>query len=425
MNPVARALGVRPGEQRRVVALFAASFTLGLALVLFDLAVGADLLTAATPDELPWARVAVGAAVLTAGLALVALQGRLSATTFVAGPLLGLALAGLALVHTLADPPGLTALLALYAAQRALSAFALVAYWTVAAGVLDVAESRRLYALVSAGELLAILSIGLAAGPLRRALALPDLLSLSLVLLAVGAALLLPLARRATPTATAAHDAHRAAHRVTGSPTATRDERRHAAGCLAYHVAYIATCTLVEFAALIAVQRAHPGRPDAIAGLLGALVVARVAVAAAVRLLLAGRLLDRLGPGPGLACGPALVLIVAVLALLSGAAARAPLATALILTTGEAAARNALGKPAFMVAQRPLTAGLQARTLLATETLAAPLTAALVGGLLLLAPGTWLSGPVLLVIPTCTALAWLLSARALTRSYLRLAPGVP
>jgi|JI9StandDraft_1071089.scaffolds.fasta_scaffold19413_5 hypothetical protein len=416
LNLVDRALGLRPGEHRRVAALFAASFTLGLALVLFDLAVGADLLAVAAPDELPWARVAVGAAVLVSGLALVTLQHRLSPAAFVAGPLLGLAVTGLAAVHNLAEAPGFYALLGLYAAQRVLSAFALVAYWTVAADALDVAESRRLYALGSAGELLAVLAVGLAAGPLRHALALPHLLDLSLVLLVAGAALLLPLARRT-----------RAVRPTTSSPTAaaTRDEHRHAASCLAYHVAYNATCILVEFTALIAVARANPGRPDAIAGLLGALIVARVAVAAAARLFIAGRVLDRLGPGPGLACGPVVVLTVGAVALLSGTATHAPLTAAVALSTAEAAARHALGKSAFMVAQRPLPPTLQTRTLVATETLAAPLTAGLVGGLLLLAPGTWLSGPVLLVIPCCTALAWLLAARALTRSYLRLVPGSP
>jgi hypothetical protein len=76
-----------------------------------------------------------------------------------------------------------------------------------------------------------------------------------------------------------------------------------------------------------------------------------------------------------------------------------------------------------MTTQRPLPADLRTRTLVTTETLAAPLTAGLVGALLLLAPSTWLSGPVLLVILCAAALAWLSAAHTLTRSYLRLAPG--
>jgi hypothetical protein len=307
----ARALDVRPGEQRRVAALFTASFILGLALTLFDLAVAAHLLAAAAPEDLPWARVAVGAAVLASGAALAALRVRLSPAALAAGPLMLLAAVGLSLVPLLAEPPGLTALLGLYAAQRVLSALALVAFWTVAARALDVAESRRLYALVSAGELLAVVVIGLAAGPLHRALALQGLLALSLVLLAAGAALLLPLARRPRSERAAA---------PTPEAPASRDERRHAARCVVYHVAYNVTCTLVDFAALLAVQRADPGRPDALAATLGALVAARVAVAAVVRLVAAGRLLERLGPGPALALGPAAVLVVAAAALLSGAA---------------------------------------------------------------------------------------------------------
>ncbi len=100
--------------------------------------------------------------------------------------------------------------------------------------------------------------------------------------------------------------------------------------------------------------------------------------------------------------------------------ALAPLATALALSTGESAARGAVGKPVFMAAQRPLSPAPRERLLVAVETVTEPATTGLAGELLLMLLGTWLAGSALLFIPAPFAALWLFAAAALARSYRRL-----
>lgn len=411
MSSLARLLDVRPGERRPVAALFALSLALGLGLAAIEIAVDTELLAGTSATELPWAHVAVAVAVFLGGALLAVLRAWLPATAFLGGPLALVGLAALPLVPLLDDAPGVVTLLALYAGHHVLVAFAVVAFWSLAARALDVEQSRRLYGLVSAGELVAVLLVGLAAAPLRRALDLPALLGGALALLVTSALAMLAWARRVAVDVPA--DRSSAA---PPEPAATPAERRHVARLVAYYGAYNVTYHMIEITLFVAVQAAHPGRPDAIAGTLGALAIARIGLGVLVRLFFTGRLLARVGLGAGLASTPVVVLGLAGLAL-----GLPPLAAAIALSTGESATRSALGKPAFMAAQRPLAAAPRERALIAVETVVEPATTGLAGACLLMLPGTWLSGPALMFIPTPIAALWLLAARALARSYRRLA----
>lgn len=402
---------LRPGERERVAGLFALSLALGLGLAVIEVAVDTALLAGTSVAELPWAHVAVAVAVALGGGLLAALRACLPAAVFLGGPLALVGIGGLVFVLHLGEALDVVTLLALYAGHRVLVAFTVVAFWSLAARVLDVEQSRRLYGLVSGGELVAVLVVGLVAAPLQRAVDLPGQLAWALGLLVLGGLALVGWSTRAGWNVPSAMSSTPVA-----SPAMTAVERRHVAHLVRYYAAYNVTFYLIEFTLFAAVQAAHPGRPDAIAGTLGALAIARISVSALVRLLLTGRLLARVGLGVGLASTPAVVLAMTGVAL-----ALPPLAATIALSTGEAAARGAVGKPAFMAAQRPLPPAPRERLLVAVETVAEPATTALAGAILLVLPGTWLSGPYLVFLPTPIAALWLLAAGALARSYRRLA----
>lgn len=410
MFSLGRLLNVRPGEGGPVAALFVLSLALGLGLAAIEIAVDTELLAGTTPSALPWAHIAVSVAVFLGGALLAGLRAWLPAAAFLGGPLGVIGLAALLCVPLIDEAPGGVTLLALYAGHHVLVAFAVVAFWSLAARALDVEQSRRLYGLVSAGELVAVLLVGLAAAPLQRALELPALLGWALALLVASALTMLAWARRVAVDGPA--------DRVVAAPSevaASPAERRHITRLVAYYCGYNVTYHLIEFTLFVAVQGAHPGQPEAIAGTLGALAIARIGLGVVVRLFLTGRLLARVGVGVGLVSTPVVVLGVAGLAL-----GLSPLAAAIALSTSESATRSGLGKPAVMAAQRPLSAAPRERVLIAVETFVEPATTGLAGACLLMLPATWLSGPALLFIPTPIAALWLLAARALARSYRRL-----
>ena len=163
MSRLGRLLNVRPGEGGRVAALFVLSLALGLGLAAIEVAVDTELLAGTPTSELPWAHIAVCVAVFLGGALLAGLRAWLPAAAFIGGPLGLVGLAALLFVPLLDDAPGVVTLLALYAGHHVLVAFAVVAFWSLAARALDVEQSRRLYGLVSAGELVAVLLVGLAA----------------------------------------------------------------------------------------------------------------------------------------------------------------------------------------------------------------------------------------------------------------------
>lgn len=408
-----RVFDLRPGERARVAGLFAVSLAFGFGLSAMEIAVLTSLLASGAPDGIPWAQVVVGATVLVAGGLLTLLRARLSPAAFVGAPVVLLGGAALlVLPQQVADAPALPGLLLLIASHGVLSAVAMVAFWTLAGRALDVAQSARLYGLVSAGELVGIALAGLLAAPMRAAFDLPVLLAGSLALLTLTGLALLPFAR----TVQAGSDCEEAPPAAAAAPL----ERAHVARCVAYYSAYNLTYYLIEFTLFVAIQRAWSGQPEAIAAALGALTALRVGVGVAFRLFFTGRMLARFGLGMGLASTPVAVLGLCGLGLLAHPLAGSVLVAAFALSVGESAARNGLGKPAFMAAQRPLSSAPRERTVTLMETVVEPLTTGLAGASILLLPVAWLSGPALLLVPIPTALAWLAAAAALGRSYRRL-----
>ncbi len=410
---LARLLGLRPEEFGRASALFALSFVLGLSLVSLELASSTGLLVTLEGAQLAWSHVAVAAALPLAGLALAWLRPRVSVASYVTLPLAAFSLVVFAAGWSAGDgTPGALTVLGLWAGAKALSATAIVGFWTLAARTFDVEQSRRVYGLIGAGELIAGVLGGVGAGALQAALPRTDLIALTVAGVLGGVLLTLPLARNLVPEAPAA----------PADAGASALVRAHQRRCIAYFGASNFTYDILEFLVLVSIQRAYPGQPEAMAGLLGGLFAARLTLSALIRVFVTGHVLGRRGLGPALAGPPATVSGLAL-----AAVALHPMAVSLLVATvalqmAEGIVRNGFGKPAFMAAQRPLPTPTRDQTLLLIETAVEPATTGLAGLALLLLPVQALAGTALLLLPVPGAAVWLFFARNLNRSYRALAP---
>ncbi|MBL9099519.1 MAG: hypothetical protein JNL82_01110 [Myxococcales bacterium] len=402
-----RLLGVRAGEGRRVAALVGVSLGLGVGLHAIDLAIDASLLVHGATADLPWTLIGNGAAVLLCGALLAGLRRRLPPTLFPWVPVACLGGLALLVVPARVDAdPGFTTFALISASQRVLLALALVGFWTLAARCLDGEQSRRLYGLVGAGELLSALLAAVATAPLLRALGLAPMLAAAFALLLLATAAMRALAR-AYPGDPGQGPA------APEGPTSAA-QRRLMGACCAYQAGYNLAFFVVELAVFSALQRVHGDRSDAIAAWLGGIIVVRIVSSSAVRVLLTGRILTRLGLAVGLAAAPVLVVLGASLVAVTGAAG---LSVAVALLTAESAARHALGQPAFLAAQRPLPGPQRERTLVLVEAIVEPLSTGLAGALLLSLPATWLVDAVLLRLALPVGLVWLLAAAAVARAH--------
>jgi AAA family ATP:ADP antiporter len=422
-NVLQRLLGLKPHESRLAARLFFISFFIGVALVSFDLAVSTALVVELGPGELIVARsVPVAAAPLT-GMVLLWLRPRLSFTAMALGPLSVVVLALLGLVLCLWQAtPGLSYLMVLRAFSYVLDALAVTSFWAVTARLLDIEQSTRIYALVSAGEVVAGLLGGVAAAPLLYLLSLPGLLLLTTGGFCIATVLLIRVTRQASGSLSGpATQSEEVASAGVGSQGLLRQLRSvlrnpHARRLMTYYVwADIAT-TLIELTLSLSLQHAEAS-PTVVAATLGWLLAAQLLLTTALRVFLAGRLLRRYGVGFGLASAPLAVLAVAALALATNPFVPSLLAAAVALSGSKAIVSGVLQKPAFMAAFRPMATEPREQTLLLIETVVDPATTCLPGLALLLLPAAALQGTALLWLLLPGVLVWSSSARSLARSY--------
>jgi len=428
VNVLQRLLGLQPHESRMAARLFFISFFLGVALVSFDLAVSTALVVGLSSGEMIFARsVAVGAAPLT-GMVLLWLRPRLSFTAIALGPLTVVVLVLLGLVLGLWQATlGLPYLMVLRACSYVLDALAMTSFWAVTARLLDIEQSTRIYALVSAGEVIAGLLGGIAAAPLQHLLSLPGLLLLTTGGICMATVLLVRLARQAArcqPQDERADEsllAHRPVSEDVGQQGVLRQLRQvlrhhHARHLITYYVWNDISTTLIELMICLSLQHAGAS-PTAVAATFGWLLAAQLLLTAALRVFVTGRVLQRYGVGFGLASAPVTVLAVVVLALATHPFVPSLLAAAIALSGTKALVYGGLQKPAFMAAYRPMATEPREQTLLLIETLVDPTTTCLPGVALLLLPAAALQGTALLWLLVPGVLMWCWSARSMARSY--------
>ena len=204
LHRLVQLLRVYPDEEPRVGLFFLHSFMAEIAVALTQTASFALFLRSYSASLLPAVYFAVTIVAITVALVNVQLQKRLPFSTLMLGNV-GLLVVSLVMFRGLLLLPGMTwVTLALPVFYRVMYGIFTFEFWGLAGRIFDVRQGKRLFALIGAGEVLALIVGGVATPPLVRLLGTPNLLVIAAVMM-VGVLWLVAITlRRFTPEASGA-----------------------------------------------------------------------------------------------------------------------------------------------------------------------------------------------------------------------------
>lgn len=178
-NALALALNVEPGEGGRLALLWTQSFFIGISLVSYYSASSALFLSAYGSETLPYVYIAAAFVSTLTGLAYLRIQDRMAFSTVLLGNS-AILLASVVVLRLSLDaavgPWPAFLLLSWYPVMHALEA---VTLWDTAGRLFDVRQSKRLFGLVGAGELMAMVIGGVSTPLLVHLVGTPNLLIFS------------------------------------------------------------------------------------------------------------------------------------------------------------------------------------------------------------------------------------------------------
>jgi HEAT repeat protein len=377
---------LRPGEGRPLAWGLAATFCLGASLLNLYAASRAVFLASYPSSDLPYVYVGVALGTVAMWLLFTLFERRLSPEALAAGTLalLTASLAGLRLwlAH---DPSGWPALVLAVWFDVAYILSGL-AFWGLANSVFDLAQAKRLFGLMGAGEFLATVLAGLATPLLARLLGAADLLWLAVGWMGAALACTAALGR--------AGRAFRPVREKERAPAAGRPGPQFGVAFSDRYVAGIHLLWAIGIAGLFltdlilnAQAQAHSPEPETMAGFFGWFYALASAVVLLLRALASGRIISALGSLNALVLLPGALALacMGVTASASWTTAASPMVfwLAVSLKLLDYVIRSSFYRPAFMVLYQPLATGRRLAVQASVEGLAEPLAVLCVAGLLL------------------------------------------
>lgn len=177
-------LNVRPGEGSLVRSLFLLSFSKGLAVVFLESVASGHFLATYEAGDLPYTYIAAGLVTIPIGLLYNRAESKLKPALVMNGSFLFLSLVVFCLAGLVEffDWPELAFVMIVW--KEIFWILATLTFWAVAGMALDLRQAKRLFALIGAGEILALLL-----GGLSIPLLLQVMPATRLLLLAAGASL--------------------------------------------------------------------------------------------------------------------------------------------------------------------------------------------------------------------------------------------
>ncbi|MEW5772521.1 MAG: HEAT repeat domain-containing protein [Thermodesulfobacteriota bacterium] len=377
---------IRPGEGRPLALGAAATFCLGAGLLLLYAASRAVFLSHYPSSDLPYVYVGVALGTVAMWLLFTLFERRLSPEALAAGTLalLVVSLAGLRL-WLARDPSGWPPLVLAVWFDVAYILSGL-AFWGLANSVFDLAQAKRLFGLMGAGEFLAVCLAGLATPALARILGAADLLWLAVGWLGAALACTAALGRAGRSLRPAREKERTPAAGRPGPQFGVAFSDRYVTGIHLLWAVGIAGLFLTDLI-LNAQAQAHAPNAEHMAGFFGWFYALAAAVVLLLRAVAAGRIITGLGSINSLVLLPgALVLAcMGVAASTSWASSASPLVfwLAVSLKLLDYVIRSSFYRPAFMVLYQPLAAGRRLAAQASVEGLAEPVAVLAVAGLLL------------------------------------------
>lgn len=313
-------LNVRQEEARAVQWLFLHHFLQGFGEALFFTVASALFLAQFAAAKLPWVFLTAAGVLLVVGRLYAWLEHRLPVRRLLPGVVVALVVLVL-LAWTGLNAVGATAMaFTLVVLHRVIYLLTNLEFWGVSALLLDVRQGKRLFGLISAGDVPAKLLGYLLVAVLGPTLGLPNLL----VLAALAFAASLPvLTRLLQSPALAEADPHHHAHHAPAAVTTSGSTLFTAftaffgspfiVGLAGLSFVAVVGFTCIDFAFLEGAQQRYGGAGKAteLARFLGLFLGLGKALTIVTKLFFSGRIVGRLGVKWALLLPPALLLVLA------------------------------------------------------------------------------------------------------------------
>jgi AAA family ATP:ADP antiporter len=405
-------LSIEPGESRVIGLLCGLSFFIGLTLVSFYTASNTLFLAAFGAENLPYGYIASAVVSSLTGWLYSHAKDRFAFPTMLLGTFVYLLITVLCLRLGLLLTPSPWPVFVLLIWFTVITALLHVVFWSLASRLLDVRQSKRLFGLVGAGELLASMAGGASIPLFLRYGATADLLIVTAGALGCGVVILRLLLieytqRTAALPAMPEEEEH---------PTAFSQLPKVPYIRLIFLIALITTLVFnfIDFSFLTQAEK-HFQDEEALARFFGLFFAGAQALTLIILTFLTGRLLNRYGLKIGMRlCPTVLVICFAGLVLIGIILGPGQVFLWLVVGTKllDMVMQRSLNAPAFLILLQPLKLPQRLATQLAVETMIAPIASA-IAGLALLAVN--LDNPTHLVYLSVITLAIVLGWTTLPR----------
>lgn len=415
------AVDVRHGEGWPLALLIAQAWCMGVSNTFLDAAATSLFLTHFPIDRLPWVYIASAVTGVSLGFVISRLETRLTPRLLLGGTtaMLVATVGGMYATLLQTDAPWLGVALMMWKdVQYILSAMSL---WAAAGIIFDLRQGKRLFGIVGAGDILAIIAGGLAVPHVASALGASNLLGVAAIA-QVGCLLTFAMiARRfdagpvqhATPVTPARE--RRAAR--AGFRSMLRDpflRPLFAISVLSYLAYYF-----VDYGFYARVQTMYPSA-EAVASFYGYFLAATGVVNLLSNLFLSGRILTRFGVPAALLVLPALVGIGVGVSLVSIVLGLGAMLVASVIATklADEVLRKSIEGPSYRVLYQPLRRTDRLRVQALRESVVEPFAIGLSGVvLLILTKGFAIPVTSLVWALAGIVVIWIAVAQSLGRGY--------
>lgn len=410
---------LRPGEGRPLLLLFAYACAMGAGNTLLDSSANALFLTYFDVGMLPYTYVASAVFTVAFGVAYSRLESRVTAPVLLTATAATL-LVSIALFYTAVSASSSRWLaLALMMWKDVQFILAAIVLWALAGMLFDLRQGKRLFGLIGAGDVLAIIAAGLAVPFIVRAVGTVNLLAFAtaaqVATFALLAVILTSFRDRLAPEVDTS---------ITKGPRRPRsalDIARDPFVALLFGVSVLSYLGyyVVDYLFYDRVDAMYP-TTDALASFYGLFAAVMGAVNLAANLFLSGPVMTRYGVRFALLVLPVVIALGAGLSLAASLGIAGASAAWLIIGTKllDEVFRKSIEGPSYRVLYQPLPRAERMRVQALRESVVEPAAMGL-AGVLLLVLGTWLQLSIveLLWFLAGITIAWLLFARRLGARY--------
>ncbi len=288
-----RAMGIRPDEAKTVGLFFVHNFLLGIGTILIYVAANAILLENNPETSLPVAYILSAIGMIGVGRVYAHFEHHLLLSKLAVRVLLAVVVLTVIVGVLIAVGHSVTAAVAIMVGYRTIYLLANLEFWGVSAVVFDTRQSKRLFGVISSGDMPAK-----AIGAILAALVHAHEEILRLLILALAAFVASLFILRKTIASHDVHAPHRPA-RVTRQPVSALVQKRFAGSelilfmCLSL-ATLAAVATQIEYSFFINVKHRFQSQTDVIL-YVSLILAATYGIAMLVKLLLSRQALDRFG----------------------------------------------------------------------------------------------------------------------------------